>query len=82
MVVEKVVPLKWNIVDLNIEDKNKWTPLHHAVRNNALDAIEFLLDNSVDDVRLNEQKEGAVHLGVIYNQLKGLDVCFDIEQMK
>ena len=52
------------------------------MRNNALDAIEFLLDNGVNDVRLNEQKEGAVHLGVIYNQLKGLDVCFDIEQME
>ena len=46
------------------------------MRNNALNAIEFLLDNGVDDVRLNGQKEGAVHLGVIYNQLKALDVRF------
>lgn len=64
------------LIDLNIEDKNKWTPLHHAVRNGSLDAIEFLLDNGVDDVRLTEQKEGPVHLAVIHNQLKALDVCF------
>jgi ankyrin repeat protein len=65
-----------NIVDLNIEDKNGWTPLHHAVRNNASGSIEFLLDHGVDDVRLNKQHEAAIHLGVIHNQLNALKVCF------
>jgi ankyrin repeat protein len=63
---------------LNIEDKNGWTPLHHAVRNNALNAIEFLLDNGVDDVRLNKQEEAPIHLAVIHNQLKALEVCLNI----
>jgi ankyrin repeat protein len=63
------------MVDLNIEDKNGWTPLHHAVRNNALSAIEFLLDNGVDDVRLNGQEEAPIHLAVIHNQLDALKVC-------
>jgi len=62
---------------LNIEDKNGWTPLHHAVRNNALDAIEFLLDNGVDDVRLNKQEEAPIHLAVIHNKLDALKVCFN-----
>jgi ankyrin repeat protein len=62
------------MIDLNIEDKNGWTPLHHAVRNNALNAIEFLLDNGVDDVRLNKQEEAPIHLAVIHNQLKALEV--------
>jgi ankyrin repeat protein len=63
------------ILDLNIEDKNGWTPLHHAVRNSALNAIEFLLDNRVDDTRLTKQHEAPVHLAVIYNQSKALEVC-------
>jgi ankyrin repeat protein len=63
---------------LNIEDKNGWTPLHHAVRNNALDAIEFLLDNGVDDVRLNKQNEASIHLAVIHNQLDALKVRLNI----
>jgi ankyrin repeat protein len=63
------------MVDLNIEDKNGWTPLHHAVRNNALNAIEFLLDNGVDDVRLNGQEEAPIHLAVFHNQLDALKVC-------
>ncbi len=60
---------------MNIEDKNGWTPLHHAVRNNALNAIEFLLDNGVDDVRLNKQEEAPIHLAVIHNQSDALKVC-------
>ncbi|CAF1563132.1 unnamed protein product [Rotaria sp. Silwood1] len=60
--------------DLNIEDNNGWTPLHHAVRNSALDAIEFLLDNGVDDVRLTKQQEAPIHLAVIHNQLKALEL--------
>ncbi len=63
---------------MNIEDNNGWTPLHHAVRNNALNAIEFLLDNGVDDVRLNKQEEAPIHLAVIHNQLKALEVCLNI----
>jgi ankyrin repeat protein len=59
---------------LNIEDKYGWTPLHHAVRNNALDSIEFLLDNGVDHVRLNKQQEAPIHLAVIHNQLDALKV--------
>ena len=63
-----------SFVDLNIEDKNRWTPLHHAVRNNAVNSIEFLLDHGVDDIRLNQQREAAIHLAVIHNQLKALEV--------
>jgi ankyrin repeat protein len=59
---------------LNIEDKNGWTPLHHAVRNNALTCIEFLLDNGVDDVRLTKQYEAPIHLAVVHNQLDALKV--------
>lgn len=61
-------------VDLNMEDKNGWTPLHHAVKNNALNSMEFLLDNGVDDVRLNHQREAAIHVAVIHNQLNALKV--------
>jgi ankyrin repeat protein len=63
---------------LNIEDKNGWTPLHHAARHNALDCIEFLLDKGVDDVRLNKQQEAPIHLAIIHNQLKALQVCLVI----
>ncbi len=66
------------ILDLNIEDKNGWTPLHHAVRNNALNAIEFLLDNGVDDVRLNKQGEAPIHLAVIHNKSDALKVCLKL----
>ncbi|CAF1429668.1 unnamed protein product [Adineta ricciae] len=58
--------------DLNIEDRNGWTPLHYAVRNNALNAIEFLLDNGADDSRLNQQQDAPIHLAVIHNQLEAL----------
>jgi len=62
------------ILDLNIEDKNGWTPLHHAVRNNALNAIEFLLDNGVNDEQFNKQQEAPIHLAIMHNQLKALEV--------
>ncbi|UJR31398.1 hypothetical protein I4U23_018892 [Adineta vaga] len=58
--------------DLNIADKNGWTPLHHGVRNNALNAIEFLLDNGADDTRLNLQQDAPIHLAIIHNQLEAL----------
>lgn len=61
--------------DLNLEDKNGWTPLHHAARNNSVKAIEFLLDHGVDDIRLNKQNEAAIHITVIHNQLNALEVC-------
>ena len=64
------------ILDLNIKDKNEWTPLHHAVRNNSLNAIEFLLDNGVKDTELTKQQEAPIHLAVIHNQLKALEVNF------
>jgi ankyrin repeat protein len=60
---------------LNIEDRNGWTPLHHAARNNALNAIEFLLEAGVDDKQRNKQHEMAIHIAVIHNQLKSLKVC-------
>lgn len=63
---------------MNIEDINGWTPLHHAVRNNALNAIEFLLDNGVDDSRLTKQHEAPIHLAVIHNQLQALEVCVNM----
>lgn len=66
------------ILDLNIEDKSGWTPLHHAVRNNSLNAIEFLLDNNVDAVRLNKTEYAAIHLAVIHNRLDALRVCLNI----
>lgn len=61
-------------IDLNIEDKDGWTPLHHAARNGSLKAIEFLLDNGVDDSHFNKHREAAIHTAVMHNQLKVLDV--------
>lgn len=66
------------LVDLNIVDKNGWTPLHHAVKNSALKSIDFLLDHGVDDVRLNRQNEAAIHVAVIHNQLQALTVSLFI----
>lgn len=62
-------------LDLNIEDKNGWTPLHHAVRNSALNAIEFLLDNGVIDDKLTKNHETPVHFAIVHNQMKALEVC-------
>ena len=59
---------------MNIEDKNGWTPLHHAVRNNALHAIEFLLEHGVDNTRLNKHEDAPIHLAIIHNQLDALKV--------
>ena len=69
------------LVDLNMEDKNGWTPLHHAVKNNALNSMEFLLDNGVDDVRLNHQREAAIHVAVIHNQLNALKVRSSLDKV-
>ena len=65
-------------LDLNIEDKNGWTPLHHAVRNSALNAIEFLLDYGVIDDQLTKQQETPFHLAVVHNQPKALEVSAKI----
>lgn len=62
------------LIDLNIEDKDGWTPLHHAARNGSLKAIEFLLDNGVNDSHFNKHREAAIHTAVMHNQLKALDV--------
>jgi len=53
---------------------NDWTALHHAARNSALNAIEYLLDHDVDDTLLNKQQEAPIHLTVIHNQLNALKV--------
>ena len=66
--------------DLNIEDKDGWTPLHHAARNNAVNAIEFLLENGVEDARPNKQKEAPVHIAVVHNQLRALEVRNVLDQ--
>ncbi|CAF4381737.1 unnamed protein product [Rotaria socialis] len=65
---------KFLTLDLDIQDKDGWTPLHHAVRNNSLDAMEFLLANGADDARLNKQEEAPIHLAVVHNQLKALEL--------
>jgi len=43
-----------------------------------LNSIEFLLDNGVDDVRLNKQDEAPIHLAIIHNQLDALKVRLNI----
>jgi ankyrin repeat protein len=43
-----------------------------------LNSIEFLLDNGVDDVRLNKQDEASIHLAIIHNQLDALKVRLNI----
>jgi ankyrin repeat protein len=48
--------------------------LHHAVRNSALQAIEYLLDHGGDPTRLNRQQEAPIHLAVIHNQVEALKV--------
>lgn len=61
-------------LDLDVEDKDGWTPLHHAVRNSALNAIEFLLDYGVLDDKLTKNQETPIHFAVVHNQSKALEV--------
>lgn len=49
------------------------------MRNNALAAIEFLLEHLVDDSRLSKQHDGAVHIGVVHNQLNALKVRYRLQ---
>ncbi|CAF0829944.1 unnamed protein product [Didymodactylos carnosus] len=60
--------------DINLPDKNSWTPLHHAVIHSSLLAIEWLLDNGADSTKKTIQNEAPIHFAVIHNQLASLKI--------
>ncbi|XP_039436937.1 transient receptor potential cation channel subfamily A member 1-like isoform X2 [Culex pipiens pallens] len=72
--------------DLNEQDMFGNTPLHLAVENDSLDALEFLLKIPVATNILNDKKLAPVHLATELNKVKGLQVMgkyrdvFDIQQ--
>ncbi|XP_055621536.1 transient receptor potential cation channel subfamily A member 1 isoform X2 [Toxorhynchites rutilus septentrionalis] len=60
--------------DLNAQDMFGNTPLHVAVENDALDAMEHLLQIPVVTNILNEKKLAPVHLATELNKVKCLQV--------
>jgi Ankyrin repeats (3 copies) len=77
----RVRTVRWVACRLEHGGQERLDPLHHAVKNNALNSMEFLLDNGVDDVRLNHQREAAIHVAVIHNQLNALKVRSSLENV-
>ncbi|XP_049885221.1 transient receptor potential cation channel subfamily A member 1 [Pectinophora gossypiella] len=60
--------------DLNCQDNSGNTPLHVAVENEALDAIEFLLQQHVNTGLLNEKTQAPIHLATELNKVPVLQV--------
>ncbi|XP_037299699.1 transient receptor potential cation channel subfamily A member 1 isoform X2 [Manduca sexta] len=60
--------------DLNALDNSKNTPLHVAVENEALGAIEFLLQNRVETGLLNEKSQAPIHLATELNKVEVLQI--------
>ncbi|KAL4717669.1 hypothetical protein ACJJTC_000818 [Scirpophaga incertulas] len=58
--------------DLNCRDNSGNTPLHVAVENEALDAIEFLLQQHAQTDVLNEKTQAPIHLATELNKVSVL----------
>ncbi|XP_061382460.1 transient receptor potential cation channel subfamily A member 1 isoform X1 [Danaus plexippus] len=59
---------------LDIADNAGNTPLHLAVENESLDAIDFLLQQNVDTSSLNEKRQAPIHLATELNKVSVLKV--------
>ncbi|XP_044756772.1 transient receptor potential cation channel subfamily A member 1 isoform X2 [Coccinella septempunctata] len=60
--------------DLNNQDNAGNTPLHIAVENESLDAVDFLLKLGVRTDILNEKHQAVIHLTTELNKVKVLEV--------
>ncbi|XP_052746471.1 transient receptor potential cation channel subfamily A member 1 [Bicyclus anynana] len=60
--------------DLNPADVAGNTPLHIAVENESLEAIDFLLQNNVNTCALNEKNQAPIHLATELNKVSVLQV--------
>ncbi|CAH2035066.1 unnamed protein product, partial [Iphiclides podalirius] len=67
--------------NLGARDNAGNTPLHLAVENEALDAIEFLLQQNVDTCALNEKSQGPIHLATELNKVTVLQLFVKYKHM-
>lgn len=62
------------IVDPNVQDCTGNTALHHAVENNALEALACLLSRGANSSILNNEMFGPIHMATQLNKIGILEV--------
>ena len=59
---DEILSLPKNLVDINYQDENGFTPLHYACDEGNLKIVEILLNSKCDTNIQNNQKETPLHL--------------------
>lgn len=60
--------------DVNVRDNLGDTPLHHAIQNDQVDALNLLIANGADTSVVNNRQMAAIHCAVELNKPTVLQV--------
>ena len=60
-------------IDVNVKDKNGWTPLHYAVSRSALHVTSLLLDRGADVNARSESGATPLHIAAAVGNINAID---------
>lgn len=66
-----------NRVDINIQDTNGMTLLHHAINSNHVEIVKYLLKNGADVTKVDNNGETTLHIAASKNQLKIANILLE-----
>ena len=65
----EIIKLLSNYVNINFQDKNGLTPLMHAIKNNNIEIVDFLLSNDNVDVNITDKGDDtALHYAILFKR--------------
>uniref|UniRef100_T1JBU7 Ion transport domain-containing protein n=1 Tax=Strigamia maritima TaxID=126957 RepID=T1JBU7_STRMM len=68
--VNEIPQVNGKVKNLNDQDHMGDTAIHVTVRHEALEALDFLIDNGADAQILNNRKQAPIHLATVLNYVR------------